>query len=206
MLFEIVKSGKPEDDLDPTFFGEILGVAGRVGVNFLEDFARGGIAFQDASQGIDVQDWQGFVREDGIYISPLAAPEQETFILTDTRITEMTLAFDQLMNVAIAYKANGMTKLHWFDTISNMMITTEYPGAESPFVVHDDVRNLQVNLGRSDVIFLYILDGWLRKRIQRDRYGVEYDLLDLDGQANRIIDAGLNKNLRLKIDLGLQIR
>lgn len=176
---------------------DILSPDGRDRVDFSVDYELGGIALNDPSQGLQYQVWVAYVRDGTIY----ARPEDggaETAITSDTNITEVSLSFDQNMRPTLAYVANGVTKLYWYDTQIGGPTTTTFAGAFSPFLTLDDKRESQ--LGTSDLLFFYLRDGSLYYRQQRDRFGVEYQLATgIPVSVDRIVRVGMGTNLRLQV-------
>lgn len=153
------------------FPAAFLGARASGDISFLLDREDGGVALQDPSQGLLVKQWLGVC--DGSTITISAPGVSPTVVITDTDITEFAFTFDQNMNVAVSYRAAGITKLNWFDIIANDQVTTVY-GADylSPRVSLDDKHPLASDT--SDVIFAYIRGTNLYYRQQRDRYDTEY--------------------------------
>lgn len=162
----------------------------------LTAYHSGGIAISDASEGLQYQVWvaQGF--PDRVSVFPENSPgDAQDFVTGATNIQFVALAFDQNMRPVIAYTDDGLTKLRWFDTVAQDYVTTEYPGAKSPFCVMDDTRDIATLTGSNDVLFFY-LDGGLKYRQQRERYQTER-LLTLE-TSGRIARVGMNDRNRLQ--------
>lgn len=159
-------------------------------------YALGGVALSDASQGLAVQLWTATAKPTHV---ELTAPNQATpiVILTQPDIAELTLAFDQNMNVTLAYVQLGQAKLYWFDTFISAYTITTFPLAISPRVTLDDRRELQTAL--SDVVLGYVRADNLYFRLQRDRYLNEY-LLKLN-VAGRLEQMGMNTKNRLQFKI-----
>ena len=164
----------------------------------LTDYEQGGIALNDPSQGLRVQPWMAYLDGNTIYCVPEAGGTP-TAILTDTGITELSLAFTQSMDVVLAYVASGDTKLYWFDSTIPGQTTTTFAGATSPFLSLDDKRPEES--AASDVLFFYVRSGVLYYREQRERYQTERSLATLPVGVNRIVNAGMGRNLRVQIEL-----
>lgn len=163
-----------------------------------EDFEFGGIALNDASQGLDVQVWRCFIVNDqDIYVeAPLVAP---TLVLSVPGITEISFCFDQAMHIFIAYVANDVAKFYWFDSTVSGFVTTTIPGGVSPRCVLDDHRPLQST--NADIILGYISNGALCFRAQRDRYGIEYVLYSPVGDV-RLVQMSMNRKNRMQFQIG----
>ena len=140
-----------------------------------ESWENGGVALNDSSEELTKYVWQAWT--DGTTITvkrdDLAT---ETVLITDSNITEVDLTFDQNMNPCIAYVANGISKLYWYDSLRGMQVIDEYPLITNPRVSLDDKR--RVNVANSDIIFAYISkDNKVKYRIQRERFSIEHDLV-----------------------------
>lgn len=169
------------------------------------DYERGGIALNDPSQGLDVQDWQARLVGNEIRVSP-APYTTETVVVTEAGITELSLAFDQNMAPNIAYMALGQAKLYWYDTTLGAQTTTILDAdVRSPFLTLDDKRPFATTIGSNDVLLFYIRSNRLCYREQRDRYNNEVTLAWFEGSAVTISKAGMNSANAMQVELvGLQ--
>lgn len=166
----------------------------------VEDFERGGVALNNPTDGLDVRDWRirilGTIARLGPYPE---GPEIDLFF--DAGMTEISLAFDQNMRPAVAYIANGVTKLFWYDTALAAQTTTSFGGGlRTPFLTLDDKRASQSSA--NDILFFYLVGTTLRYRMQRERYQTErtiYTGLLPNAQIKRV---GMGTNLRLHIEIG----
>jgi hypothetical protein len=167
--------------------------------SLIVDYELGGVALNDPSLGLRVKDWKAtFDKSDGwVYLQ--GGNDAPIQLLQDFNITEVSLAFDQNMNVALAYLTLGVVKLYWFDTTIPGYTTTTFADARSPRVALDDKRPSL--LGGSDVIFAYIRNGSLYYRQQRDRYTVEYFLRDSIPNTQRLRNIGMGRNLRFQFEI-----
>ncbi len=141
------------------------------------DYMDGGVAIQDASLGLNYQTWTAEivsdVIEDNIMLSAPTSPPQSVYAGQD--ITEVSLSFDQHMNICIAFVEQGVAKLLWYDTtVSQLVVTSLGADVTHPKVALDDSR--EFNRAGSDVILAYIKDGALYYRQQRDRFEIERQL------------------------------
>lgn len=169
-----------------------LGGRGDFRVSPGHDYEDGGIAINNPSQGLQYQVWQAWI-DGGNQIWIGAANTQPIMLIADTDITEVSLTWDQNMNPCVAYVAAGMAKLHWYDSDSNQMVTTEFPGAKTPRVSLDDKREISIRGGISDIIFAYLIDGNLCHRRQRDRFSNEI-LLAENIPAKGLYKIGMNES------------
>ena len=175
---------------------DILGRPSRV-----IDYERGGIALNDGTQGLDVQDWRARLVGNEIRVAP-EPYDTETTLLTLAGITELSLAFDQNMNPAIAYLQLGQAKLYWYSTSLGAMTTTILDAdVRSPFVCMDDKRAAATSMGINDVLLFYLRSNRLCYRQQRESYGTERTLAWFEGSSVTIKKAGMNNGLRMQIEL-----
>ena len=176
----------------------------------LTSYEDGGIGIQDPSQGLQVQTWTLTSDSQGVYLSAPNTPKTRLFTLGDigaargkipgTPITEVSLAFDQNMRPFVAFVADALAGFWWFNSQTNTMtftdLATDVAGnkALTPRCCLDDKRPRES--GNSDIILAYVRANVLYFRMQRDRYGVEYQLMD---NAFFTLDqVGMNRKGRLQ--------
>ena len=138
-----------------------------------ESWESGGVALSDPSEELTNYVWQAWT--DGTSIK-VKRDDLDTHhvILMDSDITEIDLTFDQNMRPCIAYVANGISKLYWYDTQQGEQVIDEYPDIRNPRVSLDDKRRF--NVANSDIIFAYQKGDNLCYRIQRERFTDEHVL------------------------------
>lgn len=158
----------------------------------LEDFERGGIALNDGSQGLDVQDWKAWYSGTTIWLAPYPYDVPAAVLTGLVDVTEISLSFDRNMNPAIAYIIAEVTYLYWYDGQIAAMTTSTFD-ASTPLLTHDDKRD--INSNNSDVLFFYVRQGYLRYRQQRDRYLTERTISAVP--SGRIIRAGMASDFRV---------
>lgn len=163
-------------------------------VNPLYDYERGGVALNDASQGINGWDWKAWVEEDDILLAR-APYDSPTTLITAAGTTWISLAFDQNMRPALAYMQAGVCKLYWYDTTIPGPTTTTFANCTSPMLCMDDKR--QGADPWNDILFVYVRAGSIRYRQQRDRYNTERTLVAVD--PGHIVQVGMAQNLRVQI-------
>ena len=146
-----------------------------------------------------VKIWTCTVVGDSIVVYADDIPETVLFNAPGT--TEVSLAFDQNMRPFVAFVQAGQAKYYWYDSlIADTVITNLPTGSTSPRATLDDHRQLELNT--SDIIMVYIRDGNLYFRMQRDRYLVErllYPDINLVLIAPRIRYVAMNRVHRLQI-------
>jgi hypothetical protein len=165
------------------------------------DLELAGVDLQQGEQGLRVRDWRLALVGNDIRLSKRSEITFTT-VVTEVGITQVSLAFDQSMNYAVAYVALNVAKLRWFDsTIPGFTTLTLPADASSPFLSMDDKRDMATSGNRNDVILAYIRGNRLVYRQQRDRYGVERTLAWFDSAAVSINKMGMNRALRLQFEI-----
>jgi hypothetical protein len=178
---------------------EILGGRKFSGVPHMIDYEHGGIAIQDPSVGHQYQVWEARVEHSGgndyVYLN---APNQgsPTLLYSGVDISEISITFDNNMNLCLGFVEEGRSKLYWYDTTVEAMVTTIINGV-SPRVFFDDKRRTQSNV--SDILLFYIRGGSIYYRQQRDRYTIER-LLQTGVRGRRLDVVGMGRNWRLQIN------
>lgn len=192
----------PYDVLSPTPVPSTLLAPDGIGrPTRVEDYERGGIAVGDASQGLQVQNWRLRLLGADLLLSP-EPYDTETAILVIAGVTELSLSFDQNMNVSVAYVASGQAKLYWYDTALPGYTTTILAAdVRSPFVSFDDKRPFATTINSNDILLFYVRSNRLCYRQQRERFNTERTLAWFDGSQVKIKKAGMNDGLRMQIEL-----
>lgn len=167
----------------------------------LVDYELGGVAVGDASQGMQVRQWRVSIVGSDVCIAPYPEGTPSTPLFDASNVTEVSLAFDQLMHPTVAFVQAGVTKLYWFDSFAAAQVTTSYPGASSPMVCLDDKRASQVVSGVTDVLFFYLIAGTVCYRQQRDRFLIERTLASSVHGATQITGVGMGTNGRVQVFL-----
>jgi hypothetical protein len=171
----------------------------------LEDFEEGGIALNDGSQGMQVQMWYLSYDDDAesLTYGDFTVHAEETLqtevVLNVPGVTKCSLAFNQNMDVFIAYETRGCeAKYYWYDPFSASYQTGTLP-ANSRHVAccYDDHRPTQT--GSADIILGYIRSGTLYYRQLRDRFETEYPMGSVG--AGILHKVGMTKNNRLLFDV-----
>lgn len=163
-------------------------------VNTLYDYERGGVALNDASEGVNSYDWKAWVDGDDILLAR-APYDSPTTLITAAGTTWISLAFDQNMRPALAYMQSGVCKLYWYDTTIPGATTSTFADCASPMLCMDDKR--QGADSYNDILFFYVRAGSIRYRQQRDRYVTERTLVAVP--AGYILQVGMAQNLRVQI-------
>lgn len=189
----------PENALSTTpVRARFTGAAG-LGVTDTVDYHDGGIAIQDASEGLLYQRWRARLFDAGESTSYvlLDSPNTPAFQLYAVPgMTQISIAFDQNMRPALAYVDDSGSHLWWYDSVSEGMVVTRVNGA-TPRIAMDDLRKIASDDNQiNDIILAYIRDGSLYYRQQRDRFTVERWLSD--EVTGGLIKIGMNRQLRLQ--------
>lgn len=164
------------------------------------DYELGGVALNDPSQGFNVYVWRAYIYKNTIVVDVPedSSIEPTTLVVGSGKISEVALSFDQNMAPTIAYVEGGTGRLYWYDSfIPGQVTSTIGAGVTSPRCFNDDKRVRQTV--SSDILLVYLRDGALYFRAQRDRFGVEYHLKDTD--AVGIARQGMHSGLRVQIEL-----
>ena len=188
----------PEDRLATATLpeGEFLWGRGNPELNDLNDYEFGGIALNDPSLGLEVQEWHTYISADGTQIFTESAGGGNTLLYTGAEITEISCSFDQNMRPAFAFVEAGVAKFEWYDTqLGDRALTVLGAGVVTPRVTLDDKRSTQ--LAVSDVLLFYVNSDVLYMKRQRDRYGVEYTMGAVPTGAPALITVGMSTVWRL---------
>lgn len=157
----------------------------------LLDYEYGGIHLNDSSQGLRYQIWTLRYSSGDIILS--APNTSDTVLFSRALVSEISLAFDQNMRPFVAFVEDGVAKYWWYNTLTATQDFTDLPvGSIYPKCCLDDKRPLEV--GTSDIIMAYIRANVLYFRAQRDRYTVEYTLVNgITTRLNRIGMSSVNR-------------
>ena len=175
---------------------EFYGARNSNRINNRLDFEDGGIGLHDPSEGLHYQTWWGWIQDDGVYIA--AANWPITQILEATLVNEISFTFDQNCNVCLAYVQEGIPKLLWYDTTVEAMVTkTLDTSIINPRVSLDDKREEARDY--NDIILAYLRNNKLCYRQQRDRFNIEYILIE--GVGGRLNKIGMGRGLRMQFQI-----
>lgn len=161
------------------------------------DFERGGIALNDASQGLDFQDWTVYLDNADVMCGAVAGAK--TLMFSRSNLNALSLAFDQNMRPTIAFRESDHIWLWWYDSMLASYTFTDFGVGKDPRVTLDDKR--YINIDNSDVVFAYIQGGNLYYRLQRDRYLVAYLVRSGLEPVVRLRNIGMGRNWRLQFEL-----
>ena len=170
----------------------------------LMDFEQGPIGLNDPSEGHDYQPWTIRYRPATDEFTYEAANTPATVVHTAPDVTEISGAFDQNGNPFLTYVQAGVAKYWWFDpNIGSMTVTNLPANSLTPRCCIDDKRTVSSAANISDIILCYVNGGALYKRMERDRYTIQYLLQDpflhpkfeLPAVLKRV---GMNKSNRLQ--------
>lgn len=191
----------PENQLSPDpIMGDYLSPDDRIRSSLLIDYELGGIGIGDPSQGLQCQVWETRLFTGIIQTRPESGGVWYD-IVSGASITEISLAFDQVMRPSVAFVDSGNSKFYWYDANSTSYVTTDLIGATSPVVMMDDKRDMEVGL--NDVLLFYLLSGRVKHRRQRDRYLIEYDLAAVPTGTTRIRRSGMTRANRIMLEFEL---
>lgn len=168
----------------------------------LEAYDIGGVDLNDSSEGLLVKAWRSYADSAGdVYIEAVGHPA--SFVFSAPGISEMSLTFDRNMNVFIAFVQDGQAKFYWFDSLTSSYQITDLPvGSTTPRASLDDKRTFANSY--SDIILVYIDDGNLYQRLQRDRYLIQYLLyadINVPIIDPQIVEVGMGVNMRFQLQI-----
>ncbi len=152
--------------------------------NPLVDYELGGIGLNNASQGLRVQWWKAEHVAGDIVLTPLVSGSPVTILSGLVNVTEVSLAFDNLMQPHISYVSAGIPHLWWYNSLTAQMEHRAFPGINTPRMTLDIHSPLQS--ANADIIFAYTIDDTLYCRLQRDRFDTQYTL--------KVIRSGIKLN------------
>lgn len=165
----------------------------------LIDYERGGIALNDATQGLMVRNWRCWM-EGSIFVRLQAEGDPVTHTLfEDDQIEALSFCFDQNMRWAVAYTQAGILKLRWFDSMLGDYTVTVFDAAKNPKLAMDDKRT--AHSSSNDMILAYIRNSTLFYRQQRDRFSTERALKNNLYAGTRLKNIGMGDNLRFQFEL-----
>lgn len=144
--------------------------------DFKADICRGGLGFNDASAGLDIQLWRGELELDGrvMFADEASNFTNKRHVLTVLNANELTVSFDNNMQPVASFIKDNAAKLYWYDGTISAFRVESLPNARSPMVRMDDVRDGQST--NRDLIWSYIRANYVWFRKSRDRFLVEYPL------------------------------
>lgn len=172
----------------------------RTETQYLTDTELGGVGYQNASQGLEVQDWTCTCDGTNFVISSATDPGGTTVLsVGGGGVTDMSFTFDQNMNIFITYYIAPTQYFYWFDSTVPGYVTTALPaGSQWARCTLDDKRPSQS--GNSDILIAYTRASTMYFRQERDRYGIEYDLVGSLSDS-RLINIGISTVLRMQFNL-----
>ena len=163
----------------------------------LVDYARGGVALLDSSQGLNVKTWTCEARGDGVFLSAPAVAEFRIETIPENPLW-VSIAFDQNMHYHVAYILEELGAFfYYYDATGERYNVLELGEVITPIIRMDDVR--KEALADCELILSYIRENKLCIRLQRDRFGVEYVIADGVGEA--ILQCGMNIMRRFQWDV-----
>lgn len=162
--------------------------------NLKESFESGGISLENSTRGLFYQNWHAKTDGQKIYIK--AENEKQWLeVLSDTKITEVDLTFDQNMRPHLTYVSNGVAKFYYHNFYANKFIIESYPDIKNPRISLDDKRR-DIGSSSSDIIFAYIKKetNELCYRVQRERYLTEHNTNIFVKENDILWRIGMGKN------------
>lgn len=166
----------------------------------LIDYELGGVAINDASQGLQVQTWVGWVRDSDVLVQPQSGEGEPHVVFSRSGITSMSFCFDQNMRPAVAVTVNDEVLFYWYDSTINAYRTDSFGLGRNPRLTLDDKRASL--LAGSDIILAFIKPNQsLIYRRQRDRFLTEFILRTGLRASDELRNIGMGKNWRLQFEI-----
>lgn len=167
------------------------------GLPWFKSQCLGGVALNDASQGLSMQSWHlEYDRETGDFVLT-SDNGHSSVILTQPDVTSVSLAFDQNMQLFVGFVQNGNGCFYWYDPLLNDLVIddTTVGSCTSLLVGLDDKRISQSPV--SQVRVVYLRGTTIAYREQLDRYGTEYVLTTT---ARDLVYMGMSTGWRYQIE------
>jgi hypothetical protein len=168
--------------------------------NRLIDIERGGIALNDPSQGLNVQDWTCFIAANGTDVQVKPDSGSPITLLSQGGIEELAFTFDQNMRPCVAYRVADIAYLRWFDSVSQTFAVTAFAATRNPKLALDDKRITQIAVN-SDIIFAYMRGNIVYYRQQRDRFQIERLVRSGVPDGLALVRIGMGQNLRFQFEI-----
>lgn len=163
----------------------------------LVDYARGGVALLDASQGLNVKTWTCEARGDGVFLSAPAVAEFRIETIPENPLW-VSLAFDQNMHYHVTYILEELGAFfYYYDAAGELYNVLALGDVKTPIIRMDDV--IRPALGDCELVLSYIRENMLCVRLQRDRFAIEYVIAEGVGEA--ILQCGMNEKRRFQWDV-----
>ena len=165
----------------------------------LVDYEAAGPTLGAASSSV-AYEWKA--ESDGASVWISREGVEPVLVLTDTGITEISLALDQTTNPHIAYVAGGVSKFRYWDALNEVWATMTLAGARSPRCCSDE-KTPELS-GDRDLLLTYLRGTQLFVRAQQERFAVEHEQVPdatsaaLITSSTRIVTVGMNTGRRLQ--------
>lgn len=172
-----------------------------------EDWERGPLALEDVTEGLYYQDWKltwDYGTGDFI-VTPQSFGFPSVVLPAVANVTQCSLAFDKNGHINIAYTANGLPYLYWYDTVAASWLTTALPATVNcPTLTLDDKRRMES--ANNDIILWWTEHQGaglynLYRALQRDRFDPLVPKLMSTGMPKNIFKCGMHDGLRVQLTL-----
>ena len=168
----------------------------------LYDYELGGLALEDASEGLEYQNWVCWFDGASVRAKPVSDTGNGTVLISITGVTRLSFALDLDMRPYVAYTlSDGVSRFYWYNPALPAHTTSVYTGTRTPRVCYDDKRSS--SMFTSDIVIAYLKGSDLCYRQQRDNFTVEYTrYTDLPLSA-RLINVGKTTAHQLQFEIAL---
>lgn len=161
------------------------------------DRCRAGVALNDASLGIDYQEWVGRLDGSVVTVTPQIGPTSTVHDFAAV-VDNLTIAFDNNMQPACCVRAGPDYLFRWYDATVSSFTVMPLTGVRDAMIRIDEVRDSYTTL--RDVIVSYVRNNVLCFRKTRDRYLIEYPLVAVH-KYQRLYQCGMNEIGRFQWEL-----
>ena len=183
----------------------VIGTVNSANPDAVDDVTRcyeyGPVTQEDISEGWDTYQWEAYKSGDNVWYwnRELGGMEKVAFSGA-SNLTHMSMTFDQLGHLSIAWTDGGNVYLWWYDPVAASQVTTTLCLGKKPFIFLDDRRIRLIDGGDTDMILVYQRANTAYMRLQRDRFLIEYDTPLVDVNGLRLTNAGFTEQLRFQVN------
>lgn len=137
----------------------------------LSTWERGGVALEDATEGLDVANWLFFVVDDELFVRREDSDTPTSLGVITPAPVQITGSFDADMFPIFAWvDSNGDTFVTWDDGAELLQLPARSGHVR---LARDDFREDFVTAGDSNVVLAYVRDNVLYYRVLSDDFATE---------------------------------
>lgn len=167
----------------------------------ISSISLGPIALSDSKGKLNSRYWTTYQDGSNVVISGGSGSGwgSPTILFSEpTPILIISLTFDQLGRPLIFYMVDPFTlKLYWYDPVIQDSVNVQIATGYDPIACFDFPQDTGQSF--TDAILFYVRDDRVYMRVQRDRFGIEYDTGAIH-EGLRLVSAGLRVDNRLQVE------